>query len=63
MDATLPIGHRLPTRSSTATIAGGPRGTELVVPINGRGGLEEEFWDSMKTRKIWTIGNVLFISP
>jgi hypothetical protein len=51
MDATLPIGHRLPTQSSIATIAGGPRGTELVVPINGGGGLEEGFWDSIKMNK------------
>jgi hypothetical protein len=62
MDAGLPIGHRLAAWSSTARIA---RATPycLVVPINGRGGLEEEFWDSIKPRKTWTIGNVLFISP
>jgi hypothetical protein len=58
MDARLPFGHRLARRSSTARIAGGPRSTELVVAIKGSGGLEKEFWDSIETRKTWTIRNV-----
>jgi hypothetical protein len=51
MDATLPIGHRLPTRSSTARIAGGPTDTELVIPINSSRGPEGGFRDSIKMKK------------
>jgi hypothetical protein len=30
----------------------------LSIAIDRSGGLENEFWDSIETRKTWTIGNV-----
>jgi hypothetical protein len=58
MDGTLPIGHRLPAQSQPQGSPPGLRGIERV-PISGRGGPEEGLWDSIKTRKGWTIDDML----
>jgi hypothetical protein len=60
MDATLPIGHRLPTQSQPQ-VSLRSRGPELVVPISQQRALRRDIprWTSGRL-KTWAIGNVSF---